>query len=243
MAVFLMFCWGWLGDSQNLEKVNQGVQEVYAEVVKDDGTVDYATLHQRQDFMAKLDAFVAFYDQFDPETLPDEKAKIAAYANAYNVFTLVGVMKAWPVESVRKIHPLFGFFTRNKFKINGKKLSLNDIEKKRLQPKDFRIHFIINCASESCPVIQPQVLTAENVEEVMDRAAKAFLADETKNSFQKNTRIWKLSKIFEWYADDWGGEKGVIAYVRKTLPEKADWEPQKIQYLDYDWALNGPTQP
>ena len=243
MTFFLIFCWGLLGGGQSLENVNQGVQEVYAQVIKDDGTVDYAALNKSPELMSKLEAFAAFYSDFDPEGLPGEKAKIAAYANAYNVFTLTGVMKAWPVSSVRKIHPLFGFFTRNKFKINGQKLSLNDIEKKHLQPRDFRIHFIINCASVSCPVIQPEVLTPENLEEVMNRAAKSFLANEAKNSFNRDTGIWQLSKIFDWYGGDWGGEEGVIEYIRKTLPEKADWQPQKIKYHDYDWGLNGPIEP
>ena len=243
MTVFLMICWSWIAQGQSLDQVNQGVQAVYAEIIKDDGTVDYLTLSQRPDLMDNLKAFVAFYEAFDPDQLPDEKAQIAAYANAYNVFTLVGVMKSWPVPSVRKIHPLFGFFTRKKFNINHQKVSLNDIEKKHLQPKDFRIHFIINCASVSCPVIQRDVLTADNLDNVMNRAAKAFLADENKNSFNRDTKIWKLSKIFEWYGGDWGGEEGVIAFIRKTLPDKADWQPVKIQYQDYNWGLNGPASP
>ena len=243
MWLSLLFVATTLGGTVTLETVNQGVQEVYDVIVKPDGTVDYATLHKRSDLMAKLNAFVEFHAEFDPETLGDEKAVIAAYANAYNVFTVVGVMKAWPVKSVRKIHPLFGFFTRKKFRLAGKKVSLNNIEKGQLQPRDARIHFIINCASVSCPVIQPEVLTVANLETVMNRSAKSFLKDSSKNQFDKNQGEWRLSKIFDWYRGDWGGEEGVVAFIQKNYPEGADWAPRKIIYQDYNWELNGPIKP
>lgn len=243
MWLNVLFVAASFGGTLDLKTVNQGVQDVYDVIVKTDGTVDYATLHQRPDLMAKLNAFVDYYADFDPESLGNEKEVIAAYANAYNVFTVVGVMKAWPVKSVRKIHPLFGFFTKKKFRMNGKKVSLNNIEKGQLQPRDARIHFIINCASISCPEIQPEVLTGANVEEIMDRSARDFLQDKEKNTFDKQTGEWRLSKIFDWYRGDWGGEEGVVAYIRKTYPEGADWIPKKIIYEDYDWNLNGPIEP
>ena len=241
MWLNLLFVASTFGGTVTLETVNQGVQEVYDVIVKADGSLDYAALKQNPDLMNKLNAFADFYKDFDPESLGEQNAVIAAYANAYNVFTILGVMKAWPVASVRKIHPLFGFFTRKKFRLNGAKVSLNNIEKGKLQPLDARIHFIINCASISCPVIQPEVLTAKNVEKIMDRSAKSFLQDSSKNVFDKTSGEWRLSKIFDWYAKDWGGEAGVVSYIRKTYPEGADWAPKKITYDDYNWELNGPN--
>lgn len=243
MLTQILFSFSFLMTGASVGSINQGVQDVYDVIIKPNGIVDYATLAKRPDLQEKLKAFSNYYESFDPETLPNKNAKIAVYSNIYNVFTIQGVMAAWPVKSVRKIHPLFGFFTRNKFRLNGKKVSLNDIEKGKLQKLDPRIHFVINCASVSCPEIQPVVLTQDNVEAVMDQAALAFLKDSSKNTFNASDKTWQLSKIFEWYAKDWGGEKGVVAFIRQTFPQGADWQPQKITYDSYDWNLNGPTQP
>ncbi|MDJ0839158.1 MAG: DUF547 domain-containing protein, partial [Acidobacteriota bacterium] len=142
--------------------------------------------------------------------------------------------------SVRNIRVAFGFFTKKEWNLGGKKVSLNNIENDYLRALDVRIHFIINCASGSCPVLLPTVFTAENVEDQMEKSVHIFLNDEKRNRFDQKTGTWHLSKIFKWYGEDWGKEKDVVAYIqryRKDL-KKA---PQKVKYLEYDWALNGPT--
>ena len=68
-----------------------------------------------------------------------------------------------------------------------------------------------------------------------------FLKDPSKNRFDQEKGLWQLSKIFKWYKKDFGGEKELIAFVRKYKPD-LDWVPKKIEYLDYDWALNGPVK-
>lgn len=222
----------------NHREANQALQRVYDVVVLEDGTIDYATLHSRNDLQRDLKAYVAFLATLSPDHLKDDLQRIAVYSNAYNAFTLLGVHRAWPVESVRKIRPLFGFFTKDEWVLGGEKMSLNDLEKKRLQPLDPRIHFTINCASASCPDLLPTVFTRDTIAAAMERATVMFLKDSSKNRFEDGT--WYLSEIFKWYRDDWGNEADVVAFIRKYRPELA--APKKIKYLDYDWALNGPTE-
>ena len=225
-----------------LLELYKDIQPVYDKVVKEDGTVDYATLKDSQELMKPLNAFVSFMETYDPETVVDKNAKIALLSNAYNVFTLVGVTESWPVESVREIHFAFGFFTKNLWRINNKKVSLNDIENKMLRKLDVRIHFVINCASTSCPPLLPTVLTAENIETKMEKATHAFLNDESKNQFDRQKDEWRLSKIFDWYKDDWRNEAGLVQFIQKYRSDLRDWQPDDIDYLDYDWNLNGPTK-
>ena len=45
----------------------------------------------------------------------------------------------------------------------------------------------------------------------------------------------QLSKIFDWYKEDFGGEAGVIAFLNKR---RSDALPAKITYQEYDWNLN-----
>ena len=223
-----------------LDEANRAVQAVYDAIVAQDGTVDYGKLNSDRELQAGLGKMVAYLAEYPLDDTPGDLQKIAILANAYNVLTLVGVNRHWPVASVRKIRPFFGFFTKNDWLIGGVKLSLNDIENKYLRPLDTRIHFLVNCASGSCPKLIPTVFTPQNLESIMDQAALDFINDPTKNQFDLAKKEWRLSKIFKWYQEDWGDEKGVVAYVRSIRPD-LDWEPKRVKYLDYDWSLNGPT--
>ena len=228
------------GKLSQLPELNAGLQQVYDAIVKPDGTVDYARLNRDKDLQKKLNRYVQFMADVDPTSIQDPKQKIALLANTYNVFTLTGVNKAWPVKSVRNIRVAFGFFTKKEWQLGGKKVSLNNIENKHLRKLDQRIHVLINCASGSCPVLLPDVYTAVNVEAQMEKAMNAFLRDEKRNRFDKKTKTWHLSSIFKWYAEDWGKEADVVAYI-KTYRKDLIWSPKKVTYLDYDWSLNGPT--
>lgn len=225
-----------------IAQLHQGVQEVYDVVVMADGNVDYATLKQRTDLVEKLEAFQAFVSTFDPDTLADRNAKIALLTNTYNVYTLLGVNRAWPVKSVRKIRAMFGFFTKKEWVLAGRKVSLNNIEGEWLRPLDPRIHFTVNCASASCPRLDRRVFTADNVQEIMEEATKRFLLNESKNRFDADRKEWHLSKIFEWYRKDWGKKEDVEAFILKYLPKEKQFKPSRVFYLEYDWRLNGPTE-
>ena len=110
---------------------------------------------------------------------------------------------------------------------------------------DVRIHFALNCASQSCPPIR--AYTAENLDHQLDMAAGNFVAQEVEiNPWANAIRI---SRIFKWFSGDFGGRKGVIAFIVKYLPEgelkvwlKANGENASLKYKPYDWGLNGRNQ-
>ncbi|MCB1042602.1 MAG: DUF547 domain-containing protein [Acidobacteria bacterium] len=217
----------------------QGLQAVFDAAVMADGTVDYAKLKADPDLQSALDSYVLSLDKVNPLDLNARNERIAFFANAYNACTLKGVLEAWPVDSVRDIKRFFGFFTQERWSIGGRKYALNDIEKEWLRPVDPGIHFIINCASRSCPKLTRIVFTADNVESAMEQLAKEFVLDATKNRFREDG-VWELSKIFDWYEGDFGGRQAVIATVNRL--RGTDEKPKRIHYLEYDWSLNGPTQ-
>ncbi len=243
MNVLMMTALIWTMDQPglSLKEANAAVEQTYLAVISEDGQVDYGKLKREGALMDNLQQYLNFAARLDLDAIQDQKQKIAILSNSYNVITLVGVTQAWPVSSVRKIGPLFGFFKRQKWDFAGSRATLDDIENQYLRPLDNRIHFIINCASGSCPVLRPVVLTAENVEQIMEENASIFLNDVLKNRFDKSNKTWHLSKIFKWFGDDWGNEQGVIAFVKKYRKD-LDWDPEKVVFLDYDWSLNGPVQ-
>jgi hypothetical protein len=56
--------------------------------------------------------------------------------------------------------------------------------------------------------------------------------------------LLRVSKIFSWYRDDFGGPAGVVRFVRDRLPddERRRWlgaQPEvDLAFKPYDWALN-----
>ena len=96
---------------------------------------------------------------------------------------------------------------------------------------DKRIHFALNCGSESCPPIL--YYTPNDLNSQLEQATKNFLnSSEVKYLPEKNEV--HISKIFYWYKGDFHGNKGVIAFFKhyKVLPE--DVHP-KIIYQEYNW--------
>ena len=224
---------------EHQQEPREALARVYEAVVIEDGQVDYRRLKQDEQLMADLQSYADYLAEVDLDAIKDKNARIALLSNAYNVFTLIGVTDAWPVASVRKIRPLFGFFKKTEFGLAGGNLTLDTLENELLRPLDNRIHFLINCASGSCPVLVKEVFTADNVTRIMDENLARFLQDPTKNRFDTSAGVWHLSKIFDWFAADFGGKEGVIAFIRAARPDLD--EPKKVRYLDYDWSLNGPT--
>lgn len=240
MVFLFLTVLAWSPDASSLDQVNAGLQKVYDAAIMADGNVNYEKIKNDKEIAGLLDQYLDYLAQVDLDAITDKNEKIALLSNAYNAITLAGVAKAWPVTSVRKISPLFGFFKRTKWGFAGGRATLDTIENKHLRPLDNRIHFIINCASASCPPLYPKVLTSANVEAIMEKTTHTFLSDPSKNIFDKKTKTYNVSKIFKWFQDDWKDEAGVVAFVRKYRTD-LNWEPKSVKYLDYDWALNGPT--
>ncbi len=199
--------------------------------------LDYAGFVGNADFKA----YVEMLEKTDPATLPDDKARLAFWINAYNAHTIAGVLKHWPgITSVGNVYPDFGFFKRADYTVGGKKYALNDIENKVIRPtfKDARIHAALNCASISCPPLAPFAFTAAKLDAQLDQVFTAFANDPQRN--QIGADGVKLSEIFNWYGVDF--QPSVQAYLAKFVKDeakkKALTEAKALQFLPYDWNLN-----
>jgi hypothetical protein len=60
----------------------------------------------------------------------------------------------------------------------------------------------------------------------------------------RETETLELSRVFDWFAEDFEPAGGVLAFVTRyaPAPERAWLEAHsgrvRIRYLGYDWALN-----
>ncbi|MGF1483951.1 MAG: DUF547 domain-containing protein [Opitutales bacterium] len=206
-----------------------------ATYVKPSG-VDYASWHANKADIQALTEVVEAIGAVDVDALSHDD-KLAFLINAYNAWMLHLVFEVYPVESVTKIHPDFGVFSKDLIVIDGQKSSLDKVEKGMIlkELKEPRAHFGVNCASVGCPPLQAEPFRGETIDAQLDAASQAFVRS------PEGVRVERgkvsLSKIFEWYAADFGGQSGVISFVNQYR-ERAVPRTAQVQHHAYDWALN-----
>ena len=191
-----------------------------------------------------LKAYLDSLQTIDPHTLSRDE-QFAYWVNLYNALTAQVVLNEYPIESIRSVRFLtspFGPWDKNLVKVNGKRLSLNDIEHGILRPiwRDPRIHFAVNCASIGCPNLVDKAYTAVNADSLLQTAAKSFINHARGVEIRGDTLL--LSEIFDWYASDFGSSQSeLVAYIAQFFDagiaplERAS----KLEY-QYDWGLNKP---
>jgi hypothetical protein len=161
--------------------------------------------------------------------------RLAFYINAYNAWILREALAKYPTRSVKD--PLFTFFLTNRIKVAGEQMSFNKLEKDiiRAQFKEPRIHFALNCASRSCPPLQPTPFMGSALESQLDRVARNFV--NSPRGVRFGGAQVDLSMIFDWYKEDFDARGGVVSFIsayRATpIPKSA-----RIGYQNYDWTLN-----
>ena len=58
------------------------------------------------------------------------------------------------------------------------------------------------------------------------------------------SRVLRVSKVFDWFSEDFEPEGGVLSFVTSYAPsEEATWLKENagrvsVRYLDYNWNLN-----
>ena len=197
------------------------------------GTVNYNGFARDREV---LDSYISTLEKNPPAGAWSREEKLAYYINLYNAATIRLILDHFPIESIMRIGNPWG---QNILNIGGVAYNLNNIEHDILRKMgDPRIHFAINCASTSCPVLQPFAFTADKMESQLDRAAREFINDPGRNAIGGDKA--ELSKIFKWYKEDFTESHGsLVAYLNQYLEEPLP-EGAKIGYLAYDWSLNRP---
>lgn len=214
-------------------------------------SVDYAQLQQRR---AALDAVLAEWSsvgqaEFDGWTRAQQMAFLI---NAYNGFTLQLILSRYPkLQSIRDL----GSVLRSPWKqpffvLLGQQRTLDWIEHEQLRPRyrDERIHFAINCASVGCPALRPEPYVAAQLDAQLDDQQRRYLGDRRRHRYDAATRTLQVQAIYQWFADDFARNGGsVAAWFAQRADLLSDTESDRvalrrddvrIEYLDYDWALN-----
>ncbi len=166
-----------------------------------------------------------------------QKEQLAFYLNAYNAWIIHEVLEKYPTKSVKDT--LFTFFTGKRIKVAGQEMSFNRLEKEIIIPRfnEPRIHVALNCASQSCPPLLAEPFRADKLDAQLERLAKGFVNSDRGVRVSSDNSSAQVSKIFEWYKDDFAATGGAVGFINKRRSKPLP-DGIKISYQDYDWALN-----
>ncbi len=205
-----------------------------------DGQVDYPAIQAD----GRLNGYLSELNRIDPTRLARRQDQLAFWINAYNAFAVQGILDQY---SPMTFWGRYRYFIGRDYRVGGTTINLYDLEREVLieQFHEPLIHFAIVCASTSCPKLQPWAYEPDQLDRQLVQVAKAFINDPTRNRFDRTQKVASLSMIFKWFESDFAGAVGsVLASIARYVddPELAKELAQPgyhIEYLDYDWSLNG----
>jgi len=214
------------------------LDEILARNVRN-GFVDYDGIASEP----RLGEFIDQLGTTKPSDLTSTEDELAFYINAYNVLAIQGILNG---ESPSSWWGRRKFFKRQKFNVLGEMISLETLEHERIIVLgEQRIHFAIVCASMSCPRLASRAYRPEEINTQLHNAAKQFINDPTRNHFDPKRKIAFLSKIFDWYADDFTAAGGSLQRYLARFVSNAEVQDAlrqdgiEVRFVDYDWNLNG----
>ncbi len=229
--LFTLFLFSFLIHAQDHELWDALLQKH----VTSNGKVDYKGFIEDQTEVTK---YLKSLSENPPLQKWSTDRKKAYLINAYNAFTVQLIIDNYPVRSIKDIGGLFSSpFKKDFIQLGSEVYSLDNIEKDMLlKMGDERVHFGINCASYSCPKLHNRAFTADNVDELLDELASAFINDKELNSLTPNQV--ELSKIFKWYTSDFENEnQNLIDYINKFSEIHIN-DDANISFKAYNWELN-----
>ncbi|PZO42494.1 MAG: DUF547 domain-containing protein [Shackletoniella antarctica] len=222
--------------------------------VDSSGLVDYVALQANPE---GLKTVVAELAAVSPEAYAawDEPTQIAFLINAYNALTLQSIIDQNPLKG--SIRDIVGVWNFRKHTVMGQPLTLDAIEHDILR-KDFvepRIHAALVCAALSCPTLSQEPYTGADLDQQLDDQVQQWLDGPYGLAIDQSANQVAISAIFDWFGDDWkpqyatedgftGSDKqrATLNFISQYLPpdDQAYLKAgnYKLNYLDYDWALN-----
>ncbi len=197
---------------------------------------DVATLHAYIKQMSRVK--VSKYNR-------DEQ--LAYWLNVHNALTIHTVIKHFPVNSIQHIEISPGFYNHGPWSaklitVEGVSLSLNDIRNRIIRPiwNDPRTLYGLHDASIGAPNLFHYAFDGTKVYQQLNLAAKDYV------NCQRGVKVMghhlAVSKIYDWYEQDFGGSKqNVIEHIKVFAEPKLKKQLTKIKTIHayvYNWHLN-----
>ena len=231
--------------------------------VGDTGVVDYRALSsQLGDLDSYVDSLALASPQSHDSRFSGPGDRLAYWINSYNALVLKGVVAAYPVASVMAVRTGGWFFREQTFVVGGVEMTLDHLENRIIRPEfgDARIHFAINCAATSCPLLENRVFDGPTLEQRLEAATRRFARTPSHVRIDRGAKTIYLSKLLEWFATDF--EAGfsprnpdeprtlspqlrfLLPYLQESEAEYLRTNPDvAVTFAEYDWGLNDRKYP
>ncbi len=218
------------------DALHQPFSNVLNESVED-GQVNYKAIKENPNFENYLQTLKK------KTNFKNKDEELAYWINAYNALVIQGILNG---GSPKSFFSRMSFFKGDKYQVNGMNISLYDLEHEVILPLgEPRVHFAINCASRSCPKLISKAYSADNLDAELTLVTQEFINDTMRNHFDHAMNIASISKIFDWFEEDFVKHSGSVdKYIAQFINDKKIAKDvqagnYKIEYLKYDWSLNG----
>ena len=188
------------------------------------------------------------------EGFPDDRAKKAFWIDLYDAFVQISL-----AANPQLFEDKRAFFGAKRLPVAGRYLSLDDIEhgllrrsqlKKglgylpnprpgdfertmRVEKRDPRIHFALNCGAASCPPIV--AYRAIDIDRQLDLASESYLQGDAEYDASKD--LVRVPRLCLWFHGDFRGQAGIRSLLRHYDVIPATATPS-IKYRGYDWTLD-----
>ena len=225
-------------------------------VVDAQGLVDYDSLQRDP---SQLNRYLKELAELTPQRFTSwpEADQIALLINAYNGLTLRSIIDHDPIRASIKDIP--GVWKFRRHALMGQQLTLDGIEHEilRREYNEPRIHAALVCAAMSCPPLRGEAFTGAELNRQLDDQSRRWLASSVGLQIDRAAGTVGISKIFEWFGDDWkradpkaapvpGHEQQsvILRFITRYRPAEDQQLLEggnfRLTHLPYDWSLNRP---
>ncbi|WP_273567317.1 DUF547 domain-containing protein [Maribacter halichondriae] len=186
--------------------------------------------------------------------LKTDAQKLAFWVNVYNAYIQVILS-----ENPKLYDDKRAFFKMEQIPIAGRLLSFEKIEhgiirksqwplglglirkwfpnkferKLRVDKRDYRVHFALNCGAKDCPPVA--IFDADQLDEQFDKGTERYL--KRTSEYKADKKEVAVTSLFNWFRGDFGCKKGVkkILKTQEIIPTTKGVD---ITYQNYDWTLD-----
>lgn len=222
------------------------------------GEVDYHTFSRVRRI---LEIYLDRVADARPDTWVDADEQVAFYLNAYNAIAVHLVIARISVASLRDVPAAFA----RPYPVGQRNVSLGELQHSILRAYgDPRVHLALAPAARGGPSLQSWAFSGRELQAQLETITQQFLADEQRGArYDAATHTLFLSPILRRWAGDWidptrmpsptpllHGWLQPTAMLPKLLPYlpptlqttlRAAPQPPRLQWITYDWRLNGPV--
>ena len=211
---------------------------VLAQVVDDQGMVDYAKLSADTE---PLNHYLGQLRLTSPKSAPHRfktnEDRLAYYINAYNAFTMAAVRDHCPISDVNAEYIGGGFFWRISFLMGEERVTLSQIEGdfiRGIGGREPAVHLALVKGAKGFPRLEQTAFDGATLKPRLKALAKRVANDRRFASREGN--VIKVSELFKWYQVDFGSN---IAHWLSEQAPGFDDTSLTLEFLPFDWSLNG----